>query len=356
MSGNIAPLPRQSPAPMADVDFPSMISMVIERGVDPAVINSLLQMYNAHQDRKNLEALNSAVADVASEVQPVTRDAVNKHLGNRYATHQAFMAMLQPLLAKHAVRVGFDTGALPGEPDVAAGCVRVRIVLGYGGYCDRASYLDEPITQTGSRGGATQMTQNQALTSATTYAQRTLLRLKFNISSVEDDDDGEGARDMSPPRDPPRDPSPPGDPLEEANGTLWLRNLTTLLKAAPTLDALVTIGGHRRVREAKSKAPLLIRQQIDDLFREAHERLAPVGGGGADDQGGGGGNGPGQTWDDPIEALLAEVEAMDAITLAALPTNAVWRGKTRELFPPDQDRIAEAIELRKAALKGSTSQ
>jgi hypothetical protein len=236
---------------------------------------------------------------------------------------------------------------------VAEGCIRVRIVVSYGGYSDRYSYLDEPISRGGVRGGVTQMTDQQAITSATTYAQRTLLKLKFNITTIDDDDDAETSR-SSPPRDPPRDPSPPADPLEEANGTLWLRNLTAALKSVPTLDALVTIGGHRTVRKAKSDAPLLIRQTIDDLFREAHERLAPVGGGGADDQGGDGGNGPGQTWDDPIEALLTEVEAMDAITLAALPTNAVWRGKTRELFPPDQDRINEAIEARKLKLKGGT--
>jgi hypothetical protein len=104
------------------------------------------------------------------------------------------MSMLQPLLLKHGVRVGFDVGALPGEEPVQPGCVRIRIVVGYGAATDRSSYIDEPITQAGSQGGRTQMTQNQALTSATTYAQRTLLRLKFNISSYEEDDDGEGTR------------------------------------------------------------------------------------------------------------------------------------------------------------------
>lgn len=190
---NVARLPA-NPAPMADIDFPAMINMVLERGLDVSVIQSLLQTYNDHQDRRNQEALNAAVADVCADIQPVLRDAENKHLGNRYASHQGIMTMLQPVLAEHGVRVGFDVGALPHEHAVEPGYVRVRIVIGYGGFVDRNSYIDEPISQVGSQGGRTQMTQNQALTSATTYAQRTLLKLKFNISYQDEDDDGEGAR------------------------------------------------------------------------------------------------------------------------------------------------------------------
>lgn len=339
----VARLPQQAlPATTTQIDFPTMLMMCIEKGIDPQTI---VQMHNEQQDRAQKAALNLVMADAYGDILPVLRDGLNKHLGNRYATVPAIMDMLQPILRDRGIFVGFDAGMMPGEPPVAEGCIRVRIVVSFGGYSDRNSYLDEPISRGGVRGGVTQMTEQQAITSATTYAQRTLLKLKFNITTIDDDDDGETSR-SSPPRDPPRDPSPPADPLDEANGTLWLRNLTALLKAAPTLDALVTIGGHRSVRKAKSDAPLLIRQTIDDLFREAHERLAPAGGDGAATD---------QTWDDPIEALLAEVEAMDADGLALLKDSASWRVKTRDLFPPDADRIAEAIEARKAALKGGTS-
>ena len=190
---NVARL-RSTPAATADIDFPTLIETVLEKGLDPQVIQSVLRMYNDHQDRRNQEALNAAVAGVCADIQPVLRDAQNKHLGNRYATHQGMMTMLQPLLHEHGVRVGFDVGAASGEQPVEPGYVRVRIVIGYGAYIDRNSYIDEPITAAGSQGGRTQMTQNQALTSATTYAQRTLLKLKFNIATVEDDDDGEGVR------------------------------------------------------------------------------------------------------------------------------------------------------------------
>jgi len=194
---NVARLPPGKLPAMADIDFPTLITTVLERGLDPAVIQSVLQMYNDHQDRRHQEALNAAVADVCAEILPVLKDAENRHLGNRYASHQGIMQMLTPFLKTYGVRVGFDVGALPGEHPVEPGYVRVRIVIGYGPYCERSSYIDEPITQAGSQGGRTQMTQNQALTSATTYAQRTLLRLKFNISYTDEDDDGEGGRNKT---------------------------------------------------------------------------------------------------------------------------------------------------------------
>jgi hypothetical protein len=363
---NVARLPQQAlPTTTSAIDFPTMLMLCIEKGIDPQTI---VQMHNEQQDRAQKAALNLAMADAYGDVLPVLKDGHNKHLGNRYATVPQIMDMLHPILRKYGIGVSFDAGMMPGEPPVTEGCIRVRIVVSYGGYSDRYSYLDEPISRGGVRGGVTQMTDQQAITSATTYAQRTLLKLKFNITAVEDDDDGETSR-SSPPRDPRDDPRgfdpagksssatrPPPDPLEEPNGTKWLANLKRLVEGAASLDALVTIGGHRTVLKAKSDAPLLIRRQVDDLFREAHERLAPAGGDTATDPAGDGGNAPGQTWDDPIEALLAEVEAMDADGLALLKDSASWRVKTRDLFPPDQDRIAEAIEARKAALRGGTGE
>ena len=149
------------------------------------------------------------------------------------------------------------------------------------------------------------------------------------------------------------DPDPPVDPLDEKNGTLWLANLKRLVAEATTVDQLVELRGHPRVQSAMDingpgKAPAMIREQITDAFKVAHERLAPK----ADDDATAGDPRDGDPiWDDPIEGLLAEVEAMDAVSLAGLASNAVWRGKTRELFPPDQDRLDEAIAARKAALK-----
>lgn len=180
--------------PRTEIDYPTLIESVLDKGLDPLIFQSIVQMHNDQEDRRDQAALSAAVASVSAEVQPVLRDAQNLHLRNRYASHNAMMAMLQPLLFKYSVRVGFDIGALPGEAPVEPDHIRVRIVIGYGPCVDKASYIDAKITSVGSQGGRTQMTPNQALAAATTYAQRTLVRLKFNISTFEEDDDDEGSR------------------------------------------------------------------------------------------------------------------------------------------------------------------
>jgi hypothetical protein len=146
--------------------------------------------------------------------------------------------------------------------------------------------------------------------------------------------------------------------LDEHNGTQWFKNLTALLKGARSEDEVVAIAGHPRVQVAKEKAATTIRAQIIDMLREARERVRPA----IEekdwtiphDDAPPGEEPPHQSddWpDDPIKELLAEIEEKDLIELTGLPTDAQWRVKLRDLFPPDQDRIAEAIATRTAVLK-----
>lgn len=147
-------------------------------------------------------------------------------------------------------------------------------------------------------------------------------------------------------------PTPPADAtaglalLEEQNASRWVKNVQTLLAGVATEAAFHEIASHARVRNALEKAPALIRANINDWLREAHERVRPA----VDDEP------PPPTsddWpDDPVRELLAEIEAMDADGLDVLPGSASWKVKTRDLFPLDLDRVNEAIATRRAVLKG----
>ena len=159
-----------------------------------------------------------------------------------------------------------------------------------------------------------------------------------------------------------------GDPLDEDNGTRFLRALSAALMAAETEARVVEIEAHPRVRAALKAAPTLIKDQITRMLSTAHERVrkvveqsAPVeeerGDPGFDPDGGGvsPGEGDGTTWpDDPIAELLAEVAAMDLDALDGLHTNKAWAVKMRAIdFPPDEDRIRDAAAERRAILNGS---
>jgi hypothetical protein len=242
---NVARLPPQQPAKF-DIDFPALLTMSVEKGLDPQVI---VTMFQNEIERRQREALDLVKADIYADMLPVLKDAQNIHLKNRYTTIPAMMEMLQPILKNYGVFVGFDVGVLEGEPPVADGFIRVRIVVSYRGYSDRSSYIDEPISRGGVRGGVTQMNEQQAITSATTYGARTLLKLKFNILSIEDDDDAEGARTAGngrTPQDKPAD-KPQDDATAAQRGwrgknvAQWAETLCQRLAGAQTLDGIDTL-------------------------------------------------------------------------------------------------------------------
>jgi hypothetical protein len=56
---------------------------------------------------------------------------------------------------------------------------------------------------------------------------------------------------------------------------------------------------------------------------------------------------------DPIAELIAEIEEMDAVALDGLQSNAAWKVKVRDLFPLDQNRLEDAITLRRTELKST---
>jgi phage recombination protein Bet len=156
----------------------------------------------------------------------------------------------------------------------------------------------------------------------------------------------------------PPPPAPPGeatDPLEEPNGTIWLKNLGRLLDAARTLGEVIKIGAHPRVLTAINEAPTLIRRSITDMLKVAHERMAPVGE--PHDEGPPDEGGPDPDGDEPppmeqaLADMMAEVDQMDAITIGGLAASAPWRKRVNDLFPLDADMLAEHIAERIAALK-----
>lgn len=73
----------------------------------------------------------------------------------------------------------------------------------------------------------------------------------------------------------------PIDPMEakyptlfnEPNGSLWLRNLTTILIAPPSREAVIEIAGLTPVAAAMEKAPTLIKSQINEMINAAFAKF-----------------------------------------------------------------------------------
>lgn len=141
----------------------------------------------------------------------------------------------------------------------------------------------------------------------------------------------------------------PSKGLDEPNGTLWLKNLEALLRAMTSEDEVANLRNDDRVKRVITapKTPTLIKGRIADIFRDAFARVSA--------KTTATNEAPGTPeWTDPIGELLADIENMDLVALDALPSDATWRGRVRDAtagFPPDEDRIEEALASRRAGLQ-----
>lgn len=146
--------------------------------------------------------------------------------------------------------------------------------------------------------------------------------------------------EQPPPPKAPEEPQADPDPLNELNGTQWLKNLDALLTRAASEAEVVEIAAHPRLRAALETAPTLIVDRINTMLREAHERVRPVVEEDAIPD-----------WPDPIADLRVEIEAMDLATIDDLRNSSAWKEKTKHLIPPDWELLEEAIAARRATLQ-----
>jgi hypothetical protein len=317
---------------------------------DVAKFEALLRMQREIVQEQARVAFNRAMAEAQAEMMPVIRDATNVHTGSKYAKLETIDREMRPIYTKHGFGVRFGSDVAPRE-----GWLRIVCTVSLGGYSE-TNYLDAPPDTAGMLGKSNK-NPLQAVGSSVTYLRRYLLAMVFNIVLADQDDDGEAGGRTSAGGDGDKRPSgeirKPPDPLDEPNGTLWLKNLLALLAAAETQRAMLDLRTDPRVVKVleSPKTPSLIKGQIVDRFREAFERFAKV----PERPNGEDAAGDPVAWDDPIAELLAELDArLDLMALNQLIASAEWHARVRNAasFPPDATRLNEAIAARRAALEG----
>ena len=318
----------------------AIVRAASDQSIDIGKLQALLDMQRMVARERAVRMFNTAMAAAQGEMEPVLRDTVNTHTKSRYAKLETIDRAMRPVYTRHGFSVRFGS-----QPSPRQGWMRITCTVAHTGGHYEENYLDAPPDDAGTQ-GRTNKTPIQSVGSSVTYLRRYLLTMVFNI--VLSDDIDQDADGNTPPREQPterreRAYAPPVDPLDEENGPRWLANLTRLAASVATLNAAHAVARHARVLAVlkSTETPPEIRTQINDVLRKMHERLAEPP---QDD---------GNQSDDPIAELIAEIDAMDLIGLDALPSSAPWRVKTRDLFPPDADRVAEAIALRSAVLRGS---
>lgn len=176
-------------------DSGNLMATIARAAADPNVDVEKFERLTALAERGEARAaereFNVAMNEVQEEIRPIAADASNPHTKSRYASYLALDKALRPIYTKHGFSLSFDTES--PAPDM----VRVLCYVSHRAGHSRTYKVDMPSDGKGAK-GADMMSKTHATGAAMTYGQRYLLKMIFNIA-VGEDDDGNGANDMTGP-------------------------------------------------------------------------------------------------------------------------------------------------------------
>ena len=178
---------------------------------DPAKFEVAVRFLTDRETRQAHSAFNVAMADAATEMQQVPKDASNDYLHSRYATLPGMLSVIKPITAQKGLAFRFGTLPHP-DPD----WMTVTLILSLGDH-EEVTALSGPILSgEGIKGGKTQMNNLQAVGGTVTYLSRYLLGMVFSLIQhmpdiAADNDGGDPTRKprgSSPASRPPADVKP----------------------------------------------------------------------------------------------------------------------------------------------------
>ena len=101
------------PALSSPAEATGLVSKIIELasnpGVNPEMFDRLVAWQEREEERQAEERFNAAMNRAQAEIQPVARNAENKHTNSFYATLEAVDAAIRPIYLRHGFNVSYGT-------------------------------------------------------------------------------------------------------------------------------------------------------------------------------------------------------------------------------------------------------
>lgn len=141
----------------------------------------------------SIGAIAPALVAAAAELQPVSKDATNPAFRNKYATLDAIMEQVRPVLARHGLAV-LQTGTAPETIDGRLVAVGIETMLLHKSGEWIASSVTLPVEKLTAQGAG----------SAISYGRRYGLSAILGLTAEDDDGQAASARPAAPARPEPR--------------------------------------------------------------------------------------------------------------------------------------------------------
>ena len=168
-----------------------MVSMIERMAMSPDVdvekLERLMAMQEKMLDREAEQAYTMAMVAVQSNIQAVTRDKINPQTHSKFVSLEAMKKVVVPVYTQEGFALSYGEGESTKENSVRVTCK----VMHSGGHSENFFY-DCPIDDKGIAGKVNK-TPTHGKASAVTYGERYILKLIFNITIQDEDDDGNAA-------------------------------------------------------------------------------------------------------------------------------------------------------------------
>ncbi|MGH2506005.1 MAG: ERF family protein [Ktedonobacteraceae bacterium] len=165
----------------------SLIQSAVLQGAGIDTIERLSKLQREMVEYDARVEFDKAMQRAQSKMKRIGTDAANPQTKSKYASYAKLDGALRPLYTEEGFALSFDTDDSP-----AADIVRVVCYTSHSSGHTRKYKLDMPADGKGAKGGD-MMTKTHATGAAITYGSRYLLRMIFNVSVGDSDDDGNGA-------------------------------------------------------------------------------------------------------------------------------------------------------------------
>lgn len=147
-------------------------------------VEKIIDMRNAELLRLAEIEYNTSLAAAQAEMEPIAKNAENKHTKSSYASIDAIAEKITPIIAKH----GFGTAFNVGKQRISDHMFMTLTITHRGGF-SKTFEDDVPMTGTGLKGN-TSMTATHSHGATQTYARRYMKVMGFDVAVKALDLDG----------------------------------------------------------------------------------------------------------------------------------------------------------------------
>ena len=177
--------------PVAVINDNPMISMiermVMNPDVDVAKMQQIIDMKHTEEDREAEKSYTRAMVRTQQGLRAVTRDKVNPQTRSSYPSLEAMAKAVVPAYTAEGLAISYGEGVTDKQDQIRVTCK----VMHEDGHSENFFY-DCPVDDKGIKGNVNK-TATHGKASGVSYGQRYLLKMIFNVTIQDEDDDGNAA-------------------------------------------------------------------------------------------------------------------------------------------------------------------